>query len=111
MTLWMAEGGPVFNRRLSVGQSAHPVQFTSADYTDESTCFSATFHEQLPDYSIRIPRRGAFGPSRGSVHFGCQSTPGGSQLREVDLNQSQGGMCIYNTSVIGLGFSQKSFGL
>ena len=27
------------------------------------------------------------------------------------LNQSQGGMCIYNTSVIGLGFSQKSFGL
>ena len=33
---------------------------------------------------------------------------------EIDLsrlNQSQGGMCIYNTSVIGLGFSQKSFGL
>ena len=29
----------------------------------------------------------------------------------VLLNQSQGGMCIYNTSVIGLGFSQKSFGL
>ena len=27
------------------------------------------------------------------------------------LYQSQGGMCIYNTSVIGLGFSQKSFGL
>ena len=33
MPLWMAEGGPIFNRRLSVGQSAHPVQFTSADYT------------------------------------------------------------------------------
>ena len=30
---------------------------------------------------------------------------------EGTLNQSQGGMCIYNTSVIGLGFSQKSFGL
>ena len=27
------------------------------------------------------------------------------------LDQSQGGMYIYNTSVIGLGFSQKSFGL
>ena len=25
------------------------------------------------------------------------------------LNQSQGGMCIYDTSGIGLGFSQKSF--
>ena len=33
MTLWMAEGGLIFNRRLSVGQSAHPVQFTSADYS------------------------------------------------------------------------------
>ena len=33
MPLWMAEGGPIFNRRLSVGQSAHPVQFTSADYS------------------------------------------------------------------------------
>ena len=31
-------------------------------------------------------------------------------LRQL-LNQSQGGMCIYNTSVIGLGFSQKAFGL
>ena len=30
---------------------------------------------------------------------------------DILLNQSQGGMCIYNTSVIGLGFSQKSFGL
>ena len=27
----------------------------------------------------------------------------------VILNQSQGGMCIYDTSGIGLGFSQKSF--
>ena len=33
------------------------------------------------------------------------------QVRKLLLNQSQGGMCIYNTSVIGLGFSQKSFGL
>ena len=34
-----------------------------------------------------------------------------SRTGSQDLNQSQGGMCIYNTSVIGLGFSQKSFGL
>ena len=31
-TLWMAAGGTVFNRRMSVGQSACVVQFTSADY-------------------------------------------------------------------------------
>ena len=29
----MAAGGPIFNRRLSVGQSAYPVHFTAADYT------------------------------------------------------------------------------
>ena len=28
----MAAGGPIYNRQMSVGQSAHPVQFTSADY-------------------------------------------------------------------------------
>ena len=41
-----------------------------------------------------------------------RATPQGQLRRYRDpLNQSQGGMCDYNTSVIGLGFPQKSFGL
>ncbi len=52
-------------------------------------------------------RRGDGDETWDSVSQGLPVHP---QVRAI-LNQSQGGMCIYNTSVIGLGFSQKSFGL
>ena len=57
MPLWMAEGGPIYLRRLSVGQSAHPVQFTSAFYTCHANFYNDwTDQEHLETYLPGIQR-------------------------------------------------------
>ena len=75
MTLWMAEGGPVFNRRLSVGQSAHPVQFTSADNNDSIN------YADLSDFFYVWLKRGI-----GFLHSDLLSLPLTPKREQVVMN-------------------------
>ena len=75
MTLWMAEGGPIFNRRLSVGQSAHPVQFTSADNNDSIN------YADLSDFFYVWLKRGI-----GFLHSDLLSLPLTPKREQVVMN-------------------------
>ena len=110
----LREGREDMRRRYSMafGRESHPSDFSrkrmelgTRDFGFVKEQFLEYWPEWRDDWEVHdaIERVAIWRNALGHANV--------QPFREFLLNQSQGGMCIYNTSVIGLGFSQKSLGL
>ena len=84
-----------------------------------STTYSAYNHSQVPKEDRELTHIGPGTPAGEYLRRYWQPVCYADELGDVpvalsilgeELNQSQGGMCIYDTSGIGLGFLRKFFG-